>query len=64
MGSFLSVVRVLLLCLYASAAVANNKCLKPKVRREWRKLTQDERADWIGAVNVLALWLFCCQDTD
>ena len=31
----------------------NNKgCQKPKVRREWRKLSDGERADWIEAVNV------------
>lgn len=27
-------------------------CTKPSVRREWRKLSLDERADWISAFNV------------
>ena len=54
MGSFLGVVRVLLLSLFVSAVVANNTgCIKPKVRREWRKLSRREQGDWIKAVNVL-----------
>ena len=55
MGSFLGVVRVLFFSLLVSAAVANNGkgCVKPKVRREWRKLSLHERGDWIDAVNVL-----------
>ena len=58
MGSFLGVVRVLLLSLFVSAVVANNNgCGKPKVRREWRKLSPRERGDWISAVNVLILLL-------
>ena len=27
-------------------------CTKPAVRREWRKLSAHEKAEWIGAVNV------------
>jgi len=34
--------------------VSNPKtpCTKPAVRREWRKLSSHEKAEWIGAVNV------------
>lgn len=34
--------------------VSDNKtlCTKPAVRREWRKLSAYEKAEWIGAVNV------------
>jgi len=53
MGSFLGVVRVLLLCLLVSAVGAKDACKQPKVRREWRKLTPGERAEWIDAVKVL-----------
>lgn len=27
-------------------------CRAPRVRREWRSITSDERASWINAVNV------------
>jgi hypothetical protein len=27
-------------------------CDKPAVRKEWRKLSTDEKAEWIRAVNV------------
>ncbi|KAH9892510.1 Di-copper centre-containing protein [Cubamyces lactineus] len=29
-------------------------CTHPAVRREWRKLTSDERAEWIASINCLA----------
>jgi tyrosinase len=55
MGSFLGLVRVLLLSLFVSAAVASNSgCGKPKVRREWRKLSPRDKGDWIKAVKCLA----------
>jgi tyrosinase len=53
MASFLGLVRVLLLCLILSAVDAKG-CKKPKVRREWRKLSKGERGEWIRAVNCLA----------
>ena len=53
MGHFLGVVRVLFLCLFVAGIAAQKSCQEPKVRREWRKLSPDERAEWIGAVNVL-----------
>jgi hypothetical protein len=28
------------------------KCTKPTIRREWRKLSVAEKANWIQAVNV------------
>jgi hypothetical protein len=53
MVSFLAVVRVLLFSFLVSAVVASgNKCKKPKVRREWRALSRDQRTEWIRAVNV------------
>jgi len=52
MASFLGVLRVLFLSLFVTAVVANNGCGKPKVRREWRKLSRREQGDWIKAVNV------------
>ena len=27
-------------------------CAKPRVRREWRTLSEAERAEWLAAVNV------------
>ena len=51
MTSFLGVVRVLLLSLLISAAVAQ-ECPVPFVRLEWRQFTPTQRAAWIEAVNV------------
>jgi len=34
-------------CIGASA-----KCTNPAVRKEWRTLSAEQRADWIAAVNV------------
>jgi hypothetical protein len=56
MGPFLGVARVLLSCLLVSAVAANNACKNPRVRREWRKLTTREQAEWISAVDVLVSW--------
>ena len=33
----------------------NGDCSNPKVRKEWRKLTSDERTCWLNAVNVFLL---------
>ena len=52
MGSYLYILRGLLFGLLVSTATANNACQKPKVRREWRKLSPSERTEWINAVNV------------
>ena len=51
MGFFLGLVRVLLVSLLVTA-VAADECKKPRIRREWRKLTPRERAEWINAINV------------
>jgi hypothetical protein len=64
MGSFLAVARVLLLSILVSAVAGNNSCQEPKVRREWRALEPDERAEWIDAVNVLVLRLHGIQDAN
>lgn len=34
------------------SSVATTKCTEPAVRKEWRKLSTAEKADWIQAVNV------------
>jgi hypothetical protein len=52
MGLLLGVAQALLLNLFVSVVAGNNSCQKPRVRREWRSLELDERADWIRAVNV------------
>ncbi|KAI0056310.1 Di-copper centre-containing protein [Artomyces pyxidatus] len=39
------------LCVIRSAATP---CVEPSVRREWRAMPVEERADWIRAVNCLA----------
>jgi len=34
------------------AEQSEKHCREPSVRREWRALSKEERADWISAVNV------------
>jgi len=57
MASFLGLTRILLLSLFVSFVAADDNtyggCQNPKVRREWRKISDDERAGWIKAVNCL-----------
>jgi hypothetical protein len=38
---------ILPLCVYSLT-----QCIDPVVRKEWRKLSVSEKADWISAVNV------------
>ena len=38
--------------LLGQAAIANNRCDNPSVRREWRSMTRTQRAGWIDAVKV------------
>ena len=38
--------------LFAQPVTAQSRCSNPSVRREWRSLTSDERAEWITAVKV------------
>jgi tyrosinase len=35
-------------------ASANGECLIPRVRKEWRSISSEERASWINAVKCLA----------
>ncbi|KAI0645622.1 Di-copper centre-containing protein [Trametes meyenii] len=44
---------VLVLGLYAGGGEAAT-CTHPSVRKEWRKLSRPERAEWISAINCLA----------
>jgi len=64
MGFFLGLVRVLLVSLFVTS-VAADQCKKPRIRREWRKLTPRERAEWIDAINVFRFTVLpMLQDTD
>lgn len=47
----LSILAASALLLWGQPVVAE-KCTNPVVRKEWRKLTVPEKADWIRAVNV------------
>ncbi|KAJ3781625.1 Di-copper centre-containing protein [Lentinula aff. detonsa] len=38
----------------ARVLLAASTCTDPSVRKEWRTLTKDERAEWIGAVKCLS----------
>ena len=38
--------------LAVSCSFEKCPCTKPAIRREWRALTTEEKADWIRAVNV------------
>ena len=42
---------ILPFCVY-SLTVTAAQCIDPVVRKEWRKLSVSEKADWISAVNV------------
>lgn len=55
MGSFFRVAYALVFCFLVNAVAGNHSCQQPRIRREWRSLEPSERADWIGAVNVLNL---------
>ncbi|EIN05385.1 Di-copper centre-containing protein [Punctularia strigosozonata HHB-11173 SS5] len=39
-----------------SSAIGGGECKHPSVRREWRSLSNEERAEWIRAVKCLAKW--------
>jgi len=53
MPSLANVARFVLFCGAAVASVrAAAHCSNPGVRKEWRTLSTDERAEWITAVNV------------
>jgi hypothetical protein len=42
----------LLSALRVSCSYEECACTKPKVRREWRAFSRDEKAEWIRAINV------------
>jgi tyrosinase len=44
-----------LACAHASNEVQPQKCSKLLTRKEWRTLTQSEKAEWVGAVKVRTL---------
>lgn len=51
----LSIANIALLTLYIWTAVTFVRaasCKSPSIRREWRTLSVQERAEWIEAVNV------------
>jgi tyrosinase len=53
MAPYLQLPRVVLICVLLLIIDVHAKCVNPSVRREWRQLSQDERADWIDAVRCL-----------
>jgi len=38
--------------LLGQSVTAQTRCPNPSVRREWRNLPSNERAEWINAVKV------------
>ena len=53
MRPYLSIIRALFLGVLVSTVVGDSAgCKKPKVRREWRKLSPSERTEWLKAVSV------------
>ncbi|KAH9994462.1 Di-copper centre-containing protein [Russula vinacea] len=40
--------------LVVSCSYENCTCTKPAIRREWRKFTTEEKANWIRAINCLS----------
>ena len=44
-------VSLALLLAFVATTYATH-CAKPRVRREWRSLSEAERAEWLAAVNV------------
>lgn len=51
----LHILRVALVSVLFFAFVDGNHCFVPRVRREWRSISSDERASWIEAVKVFFL---------
>jgi hypothetical protein len=49
---------ILPFCVY-SLTVTAAQCIDPVVRKEWRKLSVSEKADWISAVNVSEANILC-----
>jgi len=41
-----------LLLTFITTAYANHQCAKPRVRREWRSISEAERKAWVDAVKV------------
>ena len=44
-------VSLVLLLLFVTT-VHSTRCAKPRVRREWRSLSDADRKKWLAAVNV------------
>ena len=49
---FFLTLAVLCLLVGASSTYKRNTCVEPAVRKEWRALSTEEKAEWIRAVNV------------
>lgn len=47
-------VSLTILCSLAGVSSTHTKttCLEPAVRKEWRALSTEEKAEWIRAINV------------
>lgn len=50
----LHILRITLVSALLFASVRGH-CTNPKIRREWRRLSPDERAAWLNAVKVFLL---------
>ncbi|KAH9954003.1 Di-copper centre-containing protein [Russula dissimulans] len=53
-GIFSVALAVLWSAVGVSCSIDGYSCTKPVIRKEWRKLTTDQRAEWIRAVNCLS----------
>lgn len=57
--AFLNILRIAvvatLLFTSVSGAAVGATCTNPKVRKEWRSISSDERAAWIDGIKVSSL---------
>jgi len=57
--AFLNILRIAvvstLLFTTVSGAAVGATCTNPKVRKEWRSISSDERAAWIDGIKVSSL---------
>jgi len=49
---FWQIALLVFITCFRVALAAKGECVQPTIRREWRTLSDDERAEWITAVKV------------
>lgn len=49
---FLVLLLAFFTAVHAAPTVKKGGCTNPRVRREWRALSESERKDWVDAVKV------------